>query len=286
MKTIFSFEAIGTHWEIEIQDETRNFGELEKKVKDRIGIFDKNYSRFREDSLVFEMSRNVGTYTLPDDAKPMLDLYEKLYKITDGAFTPLIGDTLVSAGYDASYSLVTGEMKKTKSWEESLVYSFPNMTILKPTMLDFGGLGKGYLIDIVSEILKNEGIGSFTVDAGGDIYTFGNELIVGLEHPENNKQVIGTIKINNESICGSAGSRRAWGDFHHIINPHTLASPKHILGSWATAQSTLLADAMATCLFLTDSDTLKKNFDFEFLTVSESYRINKSENFKAEIFTE
>ncbi len=122
----------------------------------------------------------------------------------------------------------------------------------------------------------------------GDIYTFGQELTIGLEHPENNKQVIGTIKINNESICGSAGNRRAWGNFHHIINPKTLTSPKRLLSTWIIAKTTLIADAMATCLFLVDSDkidqVLKRQFDFEYLLVKDDYSLEKSEKFNAEIF--
>ena len=54
------------------------------------------------------MARAAGQYHLPDDAKPMFDLYYKLYAATDGKCTPLIGQVLVDAGYDANYSLQVG----------------------------------------------------------------------------------------------------------------------------------------------------------------------------------
>lgn len=288
MQTTISFEAIGTSWRIDINDAlAKNATEaIEEKIKKRIDVFDRDYSRFRNDSLVYSMSKKAGTYTLPQDAKPIFDLYQQLYKITNGAFTPLIGDTLIQAGYDANYSLISGILTKPLSWEEAMVYDFPTLTILKPTMLDLGGLGKGYLVDIVAGLLHEENILSFTVDAGGDMYTFGNKMTIGLEHPLDHKKVIGTIEINNESICGSSGSRRAWGDFHHIIDPRTLKSPKDIIASWAIAKTTLVADAMATCLFLVSGATLKAQFDFEYVVIEKNLSAEKSSGFTGTLFTE
>ena len=288
MQTTFKFEAIGTSWRIDIFDVVHESTAraIEEKIKKRIDVFDRDYSRFRNDTLVYEMSTKTGTYTLPDDAKPLFDLYEKLYAITNGAFTPLIGDTLVQAGYDAQYSLVPGVLTKPLAWEEALVYDFPTLTILKPTMLDLGGLGKGYLVDIVADLLRDEKINSFVVDAGGDMYTFGNKMTIGLEHPKDNKKVIGTIEIENESICGSSGSRRAWGEYHHIIDPRTLKSPEEIIATWAIANTTLMADAMATCLFLVSGATLKAQFDFEYVVVGKDLTAEKSAGFKGSLFTE
>ena len=35
-------------------------------------------------------------------------------------------------------------------------------------MLDFGAAGKGYLVDIVGQVLENHGIKNYVIDAGGD----------------------------------------------------------------------------------------------------------------------
>ncbi|MFA4872338.1 MAG: FAD:protein FMN transferase [Patescibacteria group bacterium] len=106
-----SFEAIGTHWQIDVYDKRAQKIEraaLFKEIRERIEEFDRTYSRFRDDTLVSAMARAAGTYTLPFDAQPLMDLYLSLYQATGGAFTPLIGDTLAEAGYDAQYSLPPG----------------------------------------------------------------------------------------------------------------------------------------------------------------------------------
>ncbi len=83
---------------------------------------------------------------------------------------------------------------------------------------------------------------------------------------------------------GRYGNRRAWADFHHIINPHTLASPRHILAIWAIAETTLIADAMATCLFFTPADTLLAHYRFSYLIVKADHTLEMSPDFPAEIF--
>ncbi|HVY56038.1 MAG TPA: FAD:protein FMN transferase, partial [Thermodesulfobacteriota bacterium] len=107
MASRFTFEAIGTSWAIYIPEDLSPEREkaLLDAIRTRISDFDKAYSRFRDDSLVAEMSRKAGEYRLPDDALPMLSLYRELYDISGGLVTPLVGQTLSDAGYDAAYTL-------------------------------------------------------------------------------------------------------------------------------------------------------------------------------------
>ncbi len=294
---MLQFEAIGTHWQIDIYEDIsaeKEAGVL-KCIMDRIAIFDKDYSRFRDDSRVSEMAKTPGKYPLPADAPLMMNLYYKLYALTGGAFTPLIGQTLVDAGYDAKYTLeekVIGEIAKPLGWSTALDYDSEKniLEIKKPALLDFGGIGKGYLIDIVGKVLLDNGVGSFCIDAGGDILHISDSataepLRIGLEHPEDTSKVIGVIEIKNKSICGSSGNRRAWKNFHHIMDPHTGESSRKILASWVTASTTIVADALATCLFFVPPGVLKEGgFQFEYLVLHLDYSIEKSEGFDAELF--
>lgn len=295
----FSFEAIGTHWVIDIYDPAPpdNLSEIEHAIARRIAEFDKNYSRFRQDSLVMEMSRTAGIYSLPDDAEPIFSLYRKLYDLTGGLLTPCIGKTMEDSGYDAEYSLVPKILRTPPSWDEAAVFDFiPNSSkveIKQPVLFDIGAAGKGYLIDIVGSVLEEYNITSYCIDAGGDILHKNTQpLRVGLEHPDligHPNTMMGIVEMQNSSICGSAGNRRAWADFHHIINPHTLSSPRHILATWVivaddsvlyhTTYPTMLADGLATSLFFTSPEVLLPHFNFEYCIVHADYSISKSSNF-------
>jgi len=289
MSTNFTFKAIGTSWTIDIPQDVENEEGLLCSIKNRIDEFDKTYSRFREDSLVFEMSRKVGTYTLPEDASLMFSFYRELYEITNGKVTPLIGGTLVGAGYDLMYSLKPKEnIQKTKKWDDVIKYNHPKLEIKEPTMLDFGAVGKGYLVELVADVLRGNKISEYMINAGGDIAYRNSQnkpLRVGLENPENSNEVVGVAEVINCSICGSSGNRRVWEKYHHIMDPDTIESPRHILGLWVVAKSTYLADGLATALFFVEPELLLKKYDFEYVILYADHSLKKSEKFPGQLFT-
>ncbi len=288
--TQFSFEGIGTLWKIDIGKEHSSKEEalLLDKIKQRIELFDKYYSRFRSDSLVTKMSKSEGEYTLPPDADKMISTYKKVYDITSGLVTPLIGQVLVDAGYDAEYSLVPKTLVPPKKWDEVMEWHNPVLKMKHSEILDFGAGGKGYLVDIVSELLESENIFDYCVDAGGDIRqrsSKGESLLVGLEHPQDLESVVGQVSILNKSLCGSAGNRRQWADYNHVINPETLKSPKHILAIWTMAEDTLTADILTTALSFVSPEILQKHFTFEYFILNSDLTYLKSSGFNAELFT-
>lgn len=280
----FVFEAIGTRWEIDCVLINQDKQELLSKIKDRIDEFDKNYSRFRKDSLVFAMFENPGDYSMPSDFSKLLSVYKKLNTATNGLFTPLIGNVIRNAGYDENYSFKEDLLKKPQPLGDILSYKNNTLTLKSAEMLDFGAGGKGYIIDIVGGILEVHHVTNYCIDAGGDILTKGDTLKVGLENPENTKQVIGVVTLQNQCICGSAGNRRKWNNFHHIINPETLASPKNVLAVWVISDTALVADAMSTALFLDPSDRVAKTYPCEYLILFNDHSVQKSTDFNAELF--
>jgi len=282
----FAFEAIGTLWVIDCFSASSS-EKIKSQVLSRIEDFDKTYSRFRRDSLVWQISEKAGEYRFPEDSRIFFDYYSRLYKITEGKFTLLIGNTLSQAGYDVSYSLKPGKINKVPAESEVFSFDYPVLKVKKPYILDFGGLGKGYLIDIVSDLLKENGVDAFCIDAGGDIYCHNlqKSMRVGLENPLDSKQVIGVVSINNKSICASSGNRRRWDKFHHIMDPDSLSSPENVLATWVIAKDAIIADGIATCLFLTSPQKLFKYFEFEYLVLYPDMTFKKSKNFPSELFT-
>lgn len=285
----FEFEAIGTHWRVNYRFQGSTLA-IEELVRGRVEEFDRNYSRFRRDSLVKEWAHKAGEYVLPGDASAMLAFYEKLYAATNGLVTPLIGKTLEQAGYDEAYSLKPRKLTLPPKWED--VIDFPRTflekspeTILvkQPVLLDFGAAGKGYLVDILAHLLYMNDVEQFCVNAGGDMLARGLLQTVGLEDPDDASRVLGTLEIKNGALCASAGNRRKWDKFHHIINPKTLTSPTSIKATWVKAETAMLADGIATALFFVTPETLLETFQFEYAMI-EGDDMKTSPNFKAEFF--
>jgi FAD:protein FMN transferase len=284
MASSMTFEAIGTRWIIDIPLSSHT-EEVENAVRTRIEAFDKVYSRFREDSLVTEISQRAGTYTMPEDFEPMITLYKELYDITGGLMTPLVGQLLSDLGYDKEYSFARKEDPlPSPKWEDCISWESPRLVVKKPILLDFGAIGKGYLIDMVGQILEAQSISSYTIDAGGDILHKGSPIRIGLENPRNPNEVIGVTEIENGSICGSSGNRRTWANIHHIVDPIKMTSPSHIEALWVTSTSAMLSDALSTALFFTTAKNLTQRYTFEYLLLKPDFSIEKSDNFSGDIF--
>ena len=142
MKSL-SFDAIGTKWQIDLTGNVNLEPTLEKSIKDRIERFENTYSRFRDNSLVGQIAKSKGDYFFPEDSKELFEIYRVMYELTDGLMTPLIGGTLVDAGYDKSYSLTTREtILAPKKWNEVMEWNYPKLKTNKPVGLDFGAAGK------------------------------------------------------------------------------------------------------------------------------------------------
>ena len=78
----WTFDAIGTGWRIDTPAIVP--GAVRRQVAERIERFDRDWSRFREDSLVTRIACEPGRYRLPDDAGPLLELYRQLYAASAG----------------------------------------------------------------------------------------------------------------------------------------------------------------------------------------------------------
>lgn len=289
MKT-FSYESMGTHWEISIyKDSHCNFKEIEKEIVAMSQEFDQTYSRFIRTSLVWKIAEKAGTYEVPQDFINMLQLYRDLYKPSGKKLNPLVGFTISDLGYDDQYSLVAKDtIRKTPDLFETVkLHNGDHCAIetTEPVLFDFGALGKGYFVDKITDYLKEKGIEHFLVNGSGDIYYYGDEPIeVGLEHPDNPSLVIGKMLIKNGAMCASGINRRKWGKHHHVIDPHKNASRNEdIKATWVIAQNAALSDALASCLFFAPPENFA-TYSFEYVIMNSENAVKVSHDWNVELY--
>jgi thiamine biosynthesis lipoprotein len=68
------------------------------------------------------------------------------------------------------------------------------------------------------------------------------------------------------------------------MNPKTLASVENIKAVWVVADTTLIADSLATCLFFVNPDILIKKFSFEYCVLYHDNAVLISNGFPGEVF--
>jgi thiamine biosynthesis lipoprotein len=286
-----TFEAIGTHWDVQVSDALPQvqWADALEQVQACIERFDAAYSRFRSDSLVTVMSQKAGTYPLPEDGYAMLQLYQQLYHATNGKVTPLIGQVMADTGYDAAYSFAPKPLHRPPAWEDVISYDRQHITLARPALLDFGAAGKGYLVDRVATVLRDAGAQSYLINAGGDIVHHAarhKTVNVGLENPFDTAEVIGIATIGNQSLCASAGTKRVWRQFHHILDPDSLRSVQSVAATWVLADDVLTADGLATALFFASPEALQAVCNFSYALLAHDGSLHYAPDFPVKLFEE
>ena len=291
----FTFEATGTHWEIETPGPLDR--QFQERIVERTEHFDATYSRFRPDALVSRMAASPegGRFDFPDDALALFDLYDRLHAVTGGAVDPLVGRDLERLGYDRVYSLTPApDLVRAEthalgrpSWSKDVLRNGSSLVTRRPLVIDVGAAGKGYLVDLLAELLHEAGFREFVVDGSGDLRHAGAlGLQVGLEHPFDFGLVIGVANLQGRALCASAVNRRAWGDgLHHVLDARTGIPVRDVVATWVIADEAKVADGLATALFFTGADRLAEHFNFSSVRLFRDGRAEVSTNFDGEVFT-
>ena len=293
---------------------------IAQRVEQRIRTFVEEYesvlSRFREDSLVLRMARaeHGGDFEFPTWTQTLFAIYDEFYDATHGAFDACVGADLLNLGYDNSVQFVpesavsASKDSGSGSWSNyrralsvtwadiSRADGSTTLHTSQPVQLDFGAAGKGYFVDLVTNILKDE-LGDdspansdslsdcdFLVNAGGDMRACFSEensqIKVALENPFDTTQAVGVASIASGALCASSAARRRWkvkdancladNAFEsnliatHLINALDGVPSQKLSASWTyipaktCAFPTAYADALATALFISQESDLQK----------------------------
>lgn len=229
------------------------------------------------------------------DEAPARTATSRLHAATADAVDPLVGRDLELLGYDRTYSLTTASdlvraeahARERASWSKHVIRDGTSLVTRRPLVIDVGAAGKGYLVDLVSEILREAGFTRFVVDGSGDLRHVGESGIrVGLEHPSDPSLVIGVVNLKNRALCASAVNRRAWDDgLHHVLDARTGVPVRDMVATWVVADDAATADGLATALFFTRQEHLAEVFRFSYVRMFADGRAQISQNFDGELFS-
>lgn len=249
---MYEIEALGTYWWIENLSGNvipKSFCDILDGV---IREFEDNFSRFNENSWVSKLSRSGSIDNPPKEMLDMLDFAREINIMTEGIFNPLVGAKLQSIGY----GIGSPQYCQVDDFCNAISWSSRKVILKKDQSLDFGGFGKGWLIDKLAQLMRDKGIENFIINGGGDLYVSSDQKIdFGLEDPYNNKKIVGSVKLKEGALAASSTLKRTWihnnKDYHHIIDPRSSSSTESpVIASFVIAKTALIADAAATVLII------------------------------------
>jgi FAD:protein FMN transferase len=134
--------------------------------------------------------------------------------------------------------------------------------LAKPAMrMSLGGIAKGYAVDAAARVLRAEGLASFFVQAGGDLYIAGKKpdgarWRVGVRDPRGKdaNDYFAMVEVEDHAFSTAGDYERSFikdgKRYHHIIDPRTgsPASASRSVTVWA--KDGLTADAIDDAVFI------------------------------------
>ncbi|MCK4342918.1 MAG: FAD:protein FMN transferase [Phycisphaerae bacterium] len=119
-------------------------------------------------------------------------------------------------------------------------------------VLDLGGLGKGYALDRIADLLREWGIFTALVHSGESTVSAlgrpaeGAGWRVGLRNPEQHSETLDTLELSDYALSGSG--QLLHGD--HIIDPRGERPAAATAAAWALAPTAVVADALSTAFMV------------------------------------
>ncbi|WP_204346716.1 FAD:protein FMN transferase [Psychroserpens algicola] len=230
-------------------------------------VINQSMSTYIPDSEISKFNRNEP-YIIDTHFKTVFLASKKIFKATNGAFDPTIGDVVNAWSFGANQNkfltdstTIDSLMRFVGFDKVSLVDDKPTVITKHPnTYLEFNAIAKGYGVDVIGRFLEAQGVENYLVEIGGEIRTRGinkeksSPWNVGLDEPrfDGEQSVLKAIQLRDEAMATSGTYRKFKIDddgnrYAHIINTKTgYPSKTNILSVSVIAQDCMTADAYAT----------------------------------------
>lgn len=266
----FSHEAMATTFEILIlHDDPEYAKQAAWEAFDELDRLEAELSRFIENSDIARINNLAANQPLPIGlaAFECLQLSAQVYNETNGAFDITIGSLFScwlnedKTARQPSDEELDFARRHTGTHLLKLDEAEHTVELLtSPVQVDLGGIGKGYAVDKMAELLREWSIDTALLHAGySSVSAFGcpsgtNGWPVTLSNPRNRKQTLARLHLRDMALAGS-GLQKG----RHIIDPRTYRPVEGKLAAWgASAATAATADALSTAFMAMSPDEVEK----------------------------
>ncbi|MBP5640362.1 MAG: FAD:protein FMN transferase [Victivallales bacterium] len=272
-----SFLVFNTQASITVFDDNREHAA--KACRDVIGKLTELHLAINAYDETSELSRlNTTATDRPFICSPLLwDILlksEQAWKLSDGLFDVTVGPLLALWGFHVKQDKLPTQQDidaviehvgfgKLELDREAHSVRFTHNRM----RLDFGGIAKGYALQLAMDTLQSHGMKSFLIDLGGNIFrtdTSEGDLI-GIRSPIDTKKLIGGVRLHGQCIATSGNYERfriiQGKRIAHIMNPKNgLPVTMDEFGASVTAitKDPTFSDVFSTTVFVGGEKTARE----------------------------
>jgi thiamine biosynthesis lipoprotein len=224
-------------------------------------------NRYDPDSALFHLNREGAIHGPPPELAAVVSGSLRFSEMSGGAFDPTVQPLVdllrrrVGGGKAPNGIEPDAEIRDTLSLVDARgVNQTPRaIRFSRDGMgITLDGIAKGYVVDLMAEVLGRHGLQDFLINAGGDIRSSGHRedgeaWRVAVQDPRKGGDFPDVIGLTNGSVATS-GSYEIYFDrertHHHIVSGRTGSSPHFSESVSVIAPTTMAADALATSVFV------------------------------------
>lgn len=176
-----------------------------------------------------------------------------LARVSEGRFDPTIAARLVHSGHLPA-PIDAPEPDAAASWRDVDLLPGRHVRFGRPLWLDFGGIAKGYAIDRAVAVLREHGVRSGIVNAGGDLRAFGEaEEAIQVRDLRDPRVARLLLQLRDGAVATSAGYFSANAAGSALVDPRNGARLGQDVSVSVCAPRAIWADAL-TKVALADPD--------------------------------
>jgi len=226
-----------------------------------------------------ELSRlNATAAEQPFRCSPLLwDIIlksEEAWKLSNGLFDVTVGPLLALWGFHAKQDRLPTQQDIDAVLKligfDKLILDKNAHTLQFPCngmRLDFGGIAKGYALQLAMDVLNAHNRQSYLIDLGGNIYRTDTPEgdIIGITNPIDKTKLLGTVKLHGQCIATSGNYERfriiQCKRIAHIMDPRTgwpVTLDDDARSVTAITRDPTFSDVFSTTAFVGGEDTARK----------------------------
>lgn len=263
--------AMACDFAVRYHDSDRHLAGLMLDAFDTIEAIETRLTVYRNTSEVIELNRRAADspVTVSGELFALVQLAEKLYRETDGAFditgTPLSRvwgffrrAAQIPSDEEIAQAIATVGMPyvNLNSAASTIEFTRPGVEI------NFNAIGKGYALDRIAEMLTAHDANDFLWHGGrSSILARGRNhgdddqcWSVGLQHPLEPDVRLGEFHLRDRAIGTSGGATQGFEyqgrRYSHILDPRTGWPADGVYTATVVARSAAEADALSTAAFV------------------------------------
>jgi thiamine biosynthesis lipoprotein len=236
---------------------------------DEVDRVDRLLSHYRDDSPLSRLNREAasGPVAVDSELVELLDACLRWSRASDGAFDVTVGPLMKAWGFFRD----EGRLPDERQIQAALAAVGHHHVVLdrehgtvrfdRPGVeLDLGGIGKGYAVDRVVELLRRRGIVSALVNLGGSsVYGLGaapgaEAWEVGIQDPSDPGRKAVSVTLRDRALSVSGSYARAFEKdgvtYAHVMDPRTGRPVQGVLSVAVLSAAATDGDALDNVLFV------------------------------------